>query len=133
MKGKIKMALGILCLMLWITLGIVASGWEHTTWIACFSLCFSGTFVFIENLLQKKNQTELRSDEMFRKAGYASLALSFQLLLLATGAILLIDSVYPFLQGYSAKDVAAVVLMWWGMLVLLSSRYYSHHPEKTWL
>lgn len=67
--------------------------------------------MFIENLLQKKNQTELRSDEMFRKAGYASLALSFQLLLLATGAILLIDSVYPFLQGYSAKDVAAVVLM----------------------
>lgn len=133
MKGKIKMTLGVLCLISWITLGIFASGWEHATRIACFSLCFAGTFVLIAHLFQKKNQTELRSDEMFRKAGYASLALSFQLLLLATGATLLIDSVCPFLQEYGAKDAAAVVLMWWGVLVLLSSRYYSHHPDKTWL
>ena len=64
---------------------------------------------------------------MFKKAGYTSLALSCQLLLLTTMLMLFVDVYFPFLQEYNAK----AFLMLGGLLVLLSSRYYSHHPEKT--
>lgn len=79
----------------------------------------------------EKSANEPKSDEMFKKAGYTSLALSCQLLLLTTMFVLFVDSFSPFLQEYNAKDMASAFLMLGGLLVLLSSRYYSHHPDKT--
>lgn len=84
----------------------------------------------IRNFL-KKSANEPKSDEMFKKAGYTSLALSCQVLLLTTMLMLFVDVYFPFLQEYNAKDMTSAFLMLGGLLVLLSSRYYSHHPEKT--
>lgn len=96
---------------------------------------FSGfifSYILVRWLTHQKKQ-QIKSDEMTKKAGYASLALSFQVLML-TGRILgTIDYFFPFLKKYSAGEAILVMIGLGGLSVIVSSRYYSHNPEKTWL
>lgn len=125
--------MGSILLVGGLCLWIFGKDWAFSTRITAFIPCFTGSFLLVSGIFWKKRANEPKSDEMFKKAGYASLALSCQLLLLITILLLVIDSFFFFLQEYSAKDMASAFLMLGGLLVLLSSRYYSHHPEKTWL
>ena len=133
MKAKISIVMGSILLVGGLCLWIFGKDWAFSTRITAFIPCFTGSFLLISGIFWKKSANEPKSDEMFKKAGYASLALSCQLLLLTTMFVLFVDSFSPFLQEYNAKDMASAFLMLGGLLVLLSSRYYSHHPDKTWL
>ncbi len=133
MKAKIRIVIGSLLLMGGICLWIFGKDWTLSTRIIAFIPCFTGSFLLVSWIFWKKRANEPKSDEMSRKVGYTSLALSCQFLLLITMLVLLADSFFPFLWEYNAKDMAVVILMLGGFLVLFSSRYYSHHPDKTWL
>lgn len=93
----------------------------------------SALFAGYQYKKDKKLTSSIDSDEMSKKVGYTALALSFQLLTIGTGVVLLIDSFMPFLHTYTAKDAGTRLLVCWGILVFLSARYYTHNPDKTWL
>lgn len=93
-------------------------------------LLAGGTMLHIAKKMKSQN-AHIETDEMFKKIGYTALAASFKILMgivLLTG---LLDKHLHFLKELSPYDVLHLIWILGLILVPLTSRWYSHHPDKT--
>lgn len=93
-------------------------------------ICCGVIFLASSNRINK-NLTN--SDEMFKKIGYTSLSVSFQLLMLISGILYISNMFYPFLEKYTVENILLGIILLWIILLMFSFRYYSHNPDKTGL
>lgn len=134
-EKKMKKLIWGICLLIWgVALGIIWGFEEFDSrqfWFI-FGLCFVGGWMLASYFFWKKSN-QVKRDEMSKRIGYTSLALSAQLIMLIGGLLILIDFVSPFLKHYSAIDALIFMINSMCLLVFCAWLYYSKYPEKTWL
>lgn len=96
-----------------------------------FTICFAWWWMLFSFF--NPHSKEIEKDELTKKIGYTSYALSAQIICLLWWLAFVIDLLFPFLEKYTAFD--ALILIIDGMLIttFFAWLYYSKHPDKTWL
>lgn len=79
----------------------------------------------------KNQNSNVETDEMFKKVGYTSLAASFEFLMGIMLLASLLDGYFHFLEMLSVHDTLRIIWIIGLILLGLTSRYYSHNPDKT--